>query len=197
MTEDAPQPSVSFDEFKLFYETTEKVTDRRLATNRWNYSVCLAMLVGAAATGRWALLSTTSFIPGSIAAILICSMAILFCRHWLSQIEDFKSLNNAKFNILNQMAPLIVFDSNNDDEIKSFQPFVKEWDELKKSKAVVQTRVLKLEALTSSNIEYFIPKAFIFLFSAGTVGIIIVAIFAALMGFSAIFELNSTSETVG
>ena len=29
----------SFDEFKLYYESTEKVTDRRLDTNRWNYSI--------------------------------------------------------------------------------------------------------------------------------------------------------------
>jgi hypothetical protein len=35
---------VAFDEFKLFYESAEKVTDRRNAANRWNYSICIAIL---------------------------------------------------------------------------------------------------------------------------------------------------------
>lgn len=33
----------SFEEFKLIYESAEKVTDRRLQTNRWNYVICIAI----------------------------------------------------------------------------------------------------------------------------------------------------------
>jgi len=29
---------LSFDEFRLYYESKEKVTDRQLETNRWKYS---------------------------------------------------------------------------------------------------------------------------------------------------------------
>ena len=33
----------SFDEFKLYYESAEKMTDRRIANNQWNYSVALRL----------------------------------------------------------------------------------------------------------------------------------------------------------
>jgi len=48
MTDKPPGPRFSFDEFKLYYDSTEKVTDRRLETNRWNYSICVAILVAVA-----------------------------------------------------------------------------------------------------------------------------------------------------
>ena len=41
----AEKTKLSFEEFQLFYESTEKVTDRRLNANRWNYSICIAILI--------------------------------------------------------------------------------------------------------------------------------------------------------
>lgn len=49
------EPKHSFDEFKLYYDSTEKVTDRRLDTNRWNYSICIAILVAIATITNWSL----------------------------------------------------------------------------------------------------------------------------------------------
>jgi hypothetical protein len=44
---------VSFDEFKLYYESTEKVTNRRLSANTWNYSICIGMIVAMAGIIKW------------------------------------------------------------------------------------------------------------------------------------------------
>ncbi len=48
-----PKNKISFEEFKLFYESTEKVTDRRNTANTWNYSICTAILGAIAMIINW------------------------------------------------------------------------------------------------------------------------------------------------
>ena len=40
-----PAPMLAFEEFELFYKSTERVSDQRLALNRWNYAICTAILI--------------------------------------------------------------------------------------------------------------------------------------------------------
>ena len=94
----------SFDEFKLYYELTEKVTDRRLATNTWNYGLCTGIMIAVASLTTWAS-SRPDFRLIMLLAILILSgMGALLCVLWTGQIRDFKELNAAKFEVLNAMA---------------------------------------------------------------------------------------------
>jgi len=95
---------------------------------------------------------------------VLCVMAILFCSLWLGQITDFKYLNNAKFKVLNEMAPRLEFDLAHPNQMTSFRPFEKEWKTLEEVKAAVEIGQRKIVALKSSNIEYYIPKAFRILF---------------------------------
>ena len=67
----------SFDEFKLYYESTEKVTDRRLETNRWNYSICIAILVAVAVLAKWSLTTVSLLWVGLAAVAVLCLMAVL------------------------------------------------------------------------------------------------------------------------
>jgi hypothetical protein len=164
--------ALSFEEFKLYYESTEKVTDRRLDTNRWNYSACAAILVGIAAIVKWGVISTDLRWAGVVAVVLLCMMAVLFCQLWLAQVRDFKRLNDAKFEVLNQMARLIDFDSSNPGRVRSYRPFEREWDRLKEEGAVDRVRKLNIIALKSSHMEQFIPRAFQLVF---------LAVFVALM----------------
>jgi hypothetical protein len=154
---------VSFDEFKLYYESTEKVTDRRLSANTWNYSICIAIIVAIAGIVKWST-GNSFFYVGLTAVLILCLMAILFCSLWLGQIADFKYLNNAKFKVLNEMAPHIEFDIEHPNQITSFCPFEKEWQKLEEAKAAVEIGQRKIVALKSSNIEYYIPQAFRVLF---------------------------------
>lgn len=158
--------ALSFDEFKLYYESTEKVTDRRLDTNRWNYSACAAILVGLAAIVKWGVVSSELRWVGVTAVVLLCMMAVLFCQLWLAQIRDFKKLNDAKFEVLNQMAPLIDFDPSNPNRVRSYRPFEREWSRLKDEGAVNKVRKLNIIALKSSHMEQFIPRAFQLVFVA-------------------------------
>src|SRR4030088_797884 len=88
---------VSFDEFKLYYESTEKVTDRRLAANTWNYSICIGILVSIAAVVKWSTGNPSFFYVGLTAVFLLCVMAILFRSLWLGQIIDFNFFIKQKF----------------------------------------------------------------------------------------------------
>lgn len=154
----------SFDEFKLYYESTEKVTDRRLSANTWNYSICIAIMVALAGIISWSISNPSFLYVGLIAVLMLCIMAVLFCSLWLGQIADFKYLNNAKFKVLNDMASSIEFDLSHPNQMTSFRPFEKEWQKLEEVKAAVEIGQRKIIALKSSNIEYFIPQAFRILF---------------------------------
>jgi di/tricarboxylate transporter len=166
MTEGSDKTRVSFEEFKLYYDSTEKVTDRRLDTNRWNYSICTAIVIAIATITNWSLSNPTLMWVGFAADVLLASMAILFCLLWIGQIRDFKNLNNAKFSVLNAMAPRVDFDTDNPGAVRSFCPFDKEWTKLTDLQAVQEVGASNIIALKSSNMEYFIPKAFGALFCA-------------------------------
>ena len=159
-------PRYSFDEFRLMYESTEKVTDRRLQTNRWNYTICIAVLVAIAGILKYSVGNSPFFYLGLFTIIVLSGMAILFCSLWIGQIRDFKSLNNAKFEIINSMAPHVEFDPDHPGTITSFCSFEKEWKRLEEVKALQEASKTNFIALKSTNIEYFIPKAFIVLFVA-------------------------------
>lgn len=168
---------LSFEEFKLYYESTEKVTERRLSANTWNYSICIAIMVAIAGIVKWSTDNRSFFYVGLTAVFLLCVMAILFCSLWLGQIVDFKYLNKAKFKVLNDMAADIEFDISHPNQITSFTPFEKEWRELKEVKAAVEIGQHKIVALKSSNIEYFIPKAFRLVFLIVSVAVVAAIVF--------------------
>ena len=169
-----PEKKLSFEEFKLYYESTEKVTDRRLDTNRWNYSICIAMLVAIAVLTRWSLTTVALLWIGFAAVGILSVMAVLFCSLWVGQIRDFKKLNNAKFTVLNAMAPNVEFNPEKPGMVVSYCPFEREWARLTELNAVDEVRKANIIALKSSNIEYFIPKAFTVLFAGIFIALTIV-----------------------
>lgn len=165
VSSDDLRPKYSFDEFELYYKSTETVTERRLSLNRWNYSICIAIIVAVAGVFNWGFQNPSFLMLSLIAISLICVIALLFCYHWIKQIQDFKQLNNAKFTVLNGMAKDIFFSDSLADNRRSFLPFEKEWEILKEEKAVGKIRGIKnIEALDSSKIEILLPYAFSFFF---------------------------------
>ena len=90
---------------------------------------------------------------------LVAVLGVLYCALWVRQIQDFKALNDAKFDVLNAMAPYIKF-GETENSLVSSQPFAVEWEKLKERKTAVEQSSQKIIALQSSGIEYAIPKAF-------------------------------------
>jgi len=155
---------LAFEEFQLFYESAERVTERRIALNRWNYSICSAILLAIAAILNWIVSNPNFFAVATGLIVVLCAMAFLYCTFWIAQIRDYKKLNGAKFAILNDMAPLLSFGADPQDTRCSYEPFAKEWDALIKSQTVEDISSISIVALKSSNVEYLIPRAFRVLF---------------------------------
>lgn len=166
-THPGKQTKYSFEEFKLYYESTERVTDRRIASNNLNYSICVAVLIGIGFLWNWSI-DNPSYSYLSLTLVWVLAVvAALYTRLWLAQIKGYKQLNAAKFDVLNKMAPNIVFSdqlSNLDIEVISYNPFQKEWEEMEKLGGLQKKKRFNIIALSSSNQEYFIPQSFLGIF---------------------------------
>lgn len=78
-------------------------------------------------------------------------MGIIFCTLWIGQIRDFKSLNNAKFEVLNAIAPRVAFGKEDDERI-SATPFAKEWEILQRQEETRAPETPHIVALRPSNL---------------------------------------------
>lgn len=175
----------SFDEFKLMYDSAEKVTDRRIALNKFNYSICTAIFLGIAFLWNWSLTHAEYDFAGIFMVMILSIIASIFTFYWIRQIKDYKSLNNAKFNVINGMSKNLYFpNESNEVKIDSYEPFIKEWEELKTLSAIQEEKRFKIVALKSSNLEYFIPNAFRLIFIAMT----ILSLIAVILNFGEFIE---------
>lgn len=180
--EDEQQPEngspgkLSFDEYKMFYETTEKVTERRIAANRWNYSVCIAVIVGISILVAWCSSRPTFFVFATVSVVVFCACGALFCAYWLREITSAKLLNGAKFAVLNDMAKAVDFGR---DDLVSYEPFAKEWDLVVASEGALPVGGLQGRlALRSSGAELFTPRVFGAVFVVVGLGAVVSAIVA-------------------
>ena len=150
----------SFEEFKLYYESTEKVTDRRIANNQWNYSVCVATIVAIALVWNWSITNRGFAFLSLTIVTALSALGMLFSSFWIRQIADYKSLNSAKFKVLNDIAPNVAFNTTPGlEDVTSSNPFKREWELLEEMKALREVSTVNLIALRASNIEFYLPKA--------------------------------------
>jgi hypothetical protein len=165
-TQPTKRPQCSFDEFKLIYESAEKVTDRRLAKNSQNYSISVGVVLALAVIVNWSISNPQYKYAGFTLVFALSVMASVYANLWLKQIIDFKSLNSAKFEVLNEMAPLLKFNLEVDEDKKiiSYEPFKREWEILQSMNALQTTGKQGLKALKSTNEELFVPNAFSIIF---------------------------------
>jgi hypothetical protein len=179
-TPDDPTFHVSFDEYRMYYESAERVTDRRLEINRWNYSISVTTLIAIGLVIVWGTSDSTHEVVSIAGVVMLSIMAFLHCSFWVRQIDDFKALNNEKFSILNDMAPHVRFQPAGPYErIGSHEPFRREWDAMIEDNAIQQlhrTGLRRMVALRSSGAEYFIPNAFRFLFMLVALGTLVLGV---------------------
>lgn len=68
----------SFEELKLVYESAEKVTDRRISLNKFNYSICTAVFLAIAFIWNWALTNPKYAYAGILIALVLSIIATIF-----------------------------------------------------------------------------------------------------------------------
>jgi len=161
--QDQQQTVLSFQEYRLFYESAERVTDRRISLNKSNYAICLGVVVADAVIANWAASRDDQYFYFALGAIIaISSLAVLFCVGWLKQIRDYKNLNTAKFRVLTEMADAVRFETDYGDTPKSYRPFDREWEIMTEMQGLTPHGMSS--ALSASKVEYLLPKALIGVF---------------------------------
>lgn len=152
-----PTPTIySWEEYKLYFETTEKVIDRRIALNAWNYGICVALLVASGLLANWLASKSELRLTLLFAIGVLSIMGMLLARLWYRQVKDLKLLNNAKFEVLEAMAPQVIFP----DGRPSFEAFKKEWIILGQRGATAKRWGLRVKVLKSSGAEFALPWSF-------------------------------------
>lgn len=146
----------------MYYESAERVTERRLDLNKWNYSVMTATLLAIGGVLVWATQRADHELTGCVGVFLLSLMAFLHCTFWIKQIDDFKALNTEKFRILNEMAPRVTFPDTAGAHLASFEPFRREWRAMEADDAVREIRsgLGRFVALKSSSAEYTMARVF-------------------------------------
>ncbi len=146
----------------MYYESAERVTERRLDLNKWNYSVMTATLLAIGGVLVWSTQRADHELTGCVGVFILSLMAFLHCTFWIKQIDDFKALNTEKFRILNDMAPRVTFPDTAGAHLASYEPFRKEWRAMEAEDAVREIRsgLGRFMALKSSSAEYTMARVF-------------------------------------
>jgi hypothetical protein len=140
MAGESKSESTIFDLYKLYVETAEKVSDRRLSANTWMLSVNTALV------GLYAFLEKGKDIIVSserhIWLLAIPFTGLIISLAWLSLLVSYRNLNQAKFHIIHEI-----------EKVLSYRLFFLEEKKLK-----------EVKHWGLSNIERFIPIAFFVLY---------------------------------
>ena len=158
---DSASAGVPFGHFQLFYESIERVTDRRLNLNRTNASLAALIAAGMGVIAAWAFDKAEVRDVALALIFLLGILATLFCRWWWRQIEDYKALNGSKFDVLAQMAKNIVL-TGEETRRCAFDPFYWEWKLAEANKDLEGWNGSLV--LGSSWSELIVPKAFLAFF---------------------------------
>lgn len=126
--------SVTLEQYKLFIESTEKVSNRRLETNKFYISL-LGIVISL-------ILFIFQYKNNSTIIFFACLFGILLSFLWLLKLNSFKKLNSAKFRIISKL-----------ENTCNFKPYQEEWRILKKN---------GYSELT--NLEGYVPIIFILAF---------------------------------
>lgn len=156
-------PLYSFEEFRMMYESTELISDRKISFNRNNASLCLLVIAGQGAAASWMYKVKELQVFTPIVLVPISILAIIFCLYWNGQLWAFKELNGAKFQVLEEMADRVTFPDYKERSIVSMNPFLREYQILNEKKHLAQNN--KGLLLQKSNFaETIVPKSFMTFF---------------------------------
>lgn len=149
----------SFEEFRMMYESTEKISERKIAFTRANTTTCIAIIAGQGLAASWGY--DKAGISDIVAAVIlfISALGVVFCLYWHGQLWTFKQLNDAKFKVLKEMADYVVFPDYKERKIRSMSPFEREYAHYKASGGLTSVRGLVLPKANFA--ETIVPYSFL------------------------------------
>ncbi|CAA0162472.1 hypothetical protein R5O20_13965 [Tenacibaculum maritimum] len=130
----------TLEQYKMYVESAEKVSDRRSNLNTFYLSLTTTI------TGVIGYLKTNTISNSGYLIIGLSISAILICVYWVNLLENYRKLNSGKFKVIHEIEkelPLNLYDY--------------EWEKLGKGNDPKLYKKL-------SNVEKIIPTIFGFLF---------------------------------
>ncbi|MFL0092743.1 RipA family octameric membrane protein [Tenacibaculum maritimum] len=130
----------TLEQYKMYVESAEKVSDRRSNLNTFYLSLTTTI------TGVIGYLKTNTISNSEYLIIGLSISAILICVYWVNLLENYRKLNSGKFKVIHEIEkelPLNLYDY--------------EWEKLGKGNDPKLYKKL-------SNVEKIIPTIFGFLF---------------------------------
>jgi len=119
------------EQYKLYVETTNRVTDYRIRMNQFYLSLLSALLALLAFV-----IEKKTFPKGGIFIILsIALLGIMLCLTWYLNLESYRQLNSGKFSVIIDM-----------EEYLPYKCFKDEWEKyLEKGKSDNYRRLTRIE----------------------------------------------------
>jgi hypothetical protein len=127
---DSREESLILQQWQTCVEAANAISQRRDVINGVFVTLCLAVVTGAGAF--W-----------GVRAIFLLVAGIAICVAWLLYISSLKTLNSAKFQVIEKMESYLFF-----------QPFAEEWELLQTKKRYV----------SGTTVERVLPISFLILF---------------------------------
>lgn len=140
-----PQESnnTAFDQWKLCVEMADSVSKRRNTMNNLFATINTA-IIAAISVGKW-----------SWESLLLLIAGITLCLLWQKCIQNYKKLNSAKYQIINEI-----------EKELTYSPFTEEWNQLVKDNQYKE----------ETSLERILPVVFIVLYLIAILAIIILSI---------------------
>jgi hypothetical protein len=113
------------EQYKLYVETADKISDRRSLSNNFFLSINAALLSGIS-IGLGMQSRSLSLFP-----IFACLSGILFCIAWVQMVKSYRNLNRAKFEVIQEL-----------ERVLPAKLFTAEWAKFKSGDDESRTREL-------------------------------------------------------
>lgn len=127
-------------------EMADRVSQRRQAANSFYLSVNTVVAGGSAYLGTLS--------PSQTSALTVCIAGFAICALWIRNIGSYKTLNAAKFEVINDL-----------EKSLPYQPFTIEWSKLDPDKDGVRHRPFH-------SVEVTVPWVFILVYALQTASIL-------------------------
>lgn len=136
MSETKEDRQVSIEQYKLFAETTEKVSAKRSITNGFFVTINTSLIALFPN-----LLEKVDSPDQEFFIVIICSLGLLLNAIWFTSIKSYKTLNSSKFKVICAM-----------EESLPFKPFTDEWK-------IIRAKEGWKKYMTLTEVELYIPFA--------------------------------------
>lgn len=117
---------IYFEQYKIFVESAEKVSDKRMSANNYFLTVNTALisLIGLIFTSKVLFL-------GSSAIKLISTLGLIICTIWFFIVLSYKQLNSGKYSLIHKIEKRLPLQLYNDEwnllgkgkDLKKYIPF--------------------------------------------------------------------------